>query len=77
MPKTHAEKFRQNAVECHRKAEEAASAADKQAWLKLAEDWGALARGEGLNQEWQGMRAIRTVIDGTLRPASCPNESGA
>jgi hypothetical protein len=34
------------ASDCRQKAEEAASSVDKEAWLKLADDWVKLARGE-------------------------------
>jgi hypothetical protein len=34
------------ASECRQKAEETTSSVDKKAWLKLAEDWVKLARGE-------------------------------
>ena len=57
MPKYRREKFHREAADCRRRAEEAASSADKQAWLSLAEDWSKLARGEDLNRQWQGMRA--------------------
>jgi hypothetical protein len=55
MPETQAENFRRKAAECLRKAEQAAGSVDKQTWLKLADDWGKLARGEDLNQEWQSI----------------------
>jgi len=32
---------------------------DKDAWLKLADDWDKLARGMDLNEEWQMTQAIR------------------
>ncbi len=34
------------ASHCRQKAEKTTSSVDKEAWLKLAEDWGKLARGE-------------------------------
>jgi hypothetical protein len=58
MLETQAMKFRRKAAECGRKAQEAAASGDKVAWLKLAEDWRKLARGEDLNQEWQRIRAL-------------------
>jgi hypothetical protein len=43
-----AEKYRREAAECRDKAERADNQVDKQSWLKLADDWGRLARGEDL-----------------------------
>ena len=57
MQKIRAEKFRQQARECRRRAEQTAVSEDKKAWLALAEDWSRLARGEDLNREWQRMHA--------------------
>ena len=37
------ERYRQNAEECRRKAATVLSPLDKEAWLKLAEEWLALA----------------------------------
>jgi hypothetical protein len=57
MQENRAEKFRQEAAECRRRAEGAVGE-DKQAWLTLAEDWSKLARGQDLKGEWQRMRDI-------------------
>jgi hypothetical protein len=62
MPETQAVKFRRKAAECDRKAQEAAGSADRQAWLKLAEDWARLARGEDLNQEWLRIQTARSRV---------------
>jgi hypothetical protein len=43
MPETDADRFRQEAEECRRLAERAASQFDKEAWLRLAADWIKLA----------------------------------
>jgi hypothetical protein len=45
------EEFRRKAAECRRKAAEAGGM-DQDAWLRLAEDWDKLARGEDLKREW-------------------------
>jgi hypothetical protein len=55
MHEIHAETFRREAVECGQKAEEVARWG-KRAWLKLAEDWDKLARGEDLYQKSQRLR---------------------
>jgi len=60
MPESPAEKYRREAAACRLKAEETANRADKEAWLKLADDWDELARGADLNKEWQIMQAIRS-----------------
>jgi hypothetical protein len=41
---TDAERFRKKAEECRDLAEKAMSPLDKEAWLRLAEDWLKLAR---------------------------------
>ena len=43
MPKTDADRFRQEAEECRRLAERSPSQLDKEAWLRLAADWIKLA----------------------------------
>jgi len=44
MSKTDADRFLDLAEECLREAEKAISPFDKEAWLKLADDWMTLAR---------------------------------
>jgi hypothetical protein len=39
MTETDAERFRSEAKECRQLAERATSAIDKEAWLRLAENW--------------------------------------
>jgi hypothetical protein len=56
----HAEKFRREAAECRRKALDATPSADRQAWLRLAEDWSKLAQGMELSREWQMVRALNS-----------------
>jgi hypothetical protein len=46
-----AERYRREATVCRLKAEETANSVDKQAWLKLGDDWDELARGADLNKE--------------------------
>jgi hypothetical protein len=46
MQQNRAEKFRQEAAECRRRAEQTAASEDKKAWLMLAEDWCKLAQAE-------------------------------
>lgn len=45
MPEIPAERYRREAAACRIKAEETANSVDKEAWLKLGEDWDELARG--------------------------------
>jgi hypothetical protein len=52
------EEFRRKASECRRKAAGAAGSVDKDAWLKLAEDWDKLPRAEDLKREWQVARQM-------------------
>jgi hypothetical protein len=53
MTKEPTEKYGRLAEECRQKAEAASLAVDRQAWLKLAEDWDKLARGADLRQMWR------------------------
>ena len=48
-----AERYRREATVCRLKAEKTANSVDKEAWLKLGDDWDELARGADLNKEWQ------------------------
>jgi len=50
MSQGDAERFRAEAEECRRLAAQAARQEDKQAWLKLAADWIALANGADLDE---------------------------
>ncbi|MEK9285694.1 hypothetical protein MTR72_39920 [Bradyrhizobium sp. ISRA442] len=43
-PPANAERFRRAAEKCRELAEEATSPLDKEAWLRLAEDWLKLAQ---------------------------------
>jgi hypothetical protein len=43
MTENDVQRFRSEAKGCHRLAEQATSPIDKQAWLRLAEDWIKLA----------------------------------
>ena len=43
MTENDVQRFRSEAKECRRLAEQATSPIDKQAWLRLAEDWIKLA----------------------------------
>ena len=43
MAQTDAERFRLEAKECRRLAENARTEVDKEAWLRLADDWIKLA----------------------------------
>ena len=42
-------RYRHQAEECERNAEQATKAADQLAWLQLAEDWTTLARAAQVN----------------------------
>jgi len=46
MQENRAEKFRQQATECRRRAEQTAASVDKQKWLMLAEDSCKLVQAE-------------------------------
>jgi hypothetical protein len=48
MPDIETDKFRREAKECRRNAEQARGPIDREAWLRLAEDWMKLARGEDM-----------------------------
>jgi uncharacterized alpha-E superfamily protein len=48
MPDIEPDKFRREAKECRRNAEQARTPIDREAWLRLAEDWMKLARGEDI-----------------------------
>jgi uncharacterized alpha-E superfamily protein len=50
MPDIEPDKFRHKAQECRRNAEQARSPIDREAWLRLAEDWVKLARGDDLKR---------------------------
>ena len=50
MPDIEPDKFRREAKECRQNAEQARNTTDKEAWLRLAEDWTKLARGEDLKR---------------------------
>jgi hypothetical protein len=65
MPDIRAEKYRREAAACRQKAEETANSVDKEAWLKLGDDWDELARGANLIKEWQMMRAITSISSST------------
>jgi hypothetical protein len=65
MPEILAERYRREAAACRLKAEETANSVDKEAWLKLGDDWDELARGADLNKEWQMMRAIPSKSSNT------------
>ena len=44
MPDIESDKFRRKAEECRRNAEQASNPIDREAWLRLAEDWMELVR---------------------------------
>ena len=50
MPDIEPDKFRREAAECRRNAEQARTPIDREAWLRLAEDWVKLARGDDLKR---------------------------
>jgi hypothetical protein len=47
MTENDVERFRNEAKECRQLAERATNPIDKQAWLRLAEDWIKLAEAKG------------------------------
>ena len=59
MPEIPAERYRREATACRLKAEQTANSVDKEAWLRLGDDWDELARGSDVIKEWQMMQAIR------------------
>jgi hypothetical protein len=59
---TKSDEFYLRALECSRLAKATANLEDKQAWLKLAEDWGKLARSEDLlDEHWKDLQAKRSI----------------
>jgi len=60
MPEISAERYRREATACRLKAAETAIWVDKDAWLKLADDWDKLAQGMDLNEEWKMTQALRS-----------------
>jgi len=48
MPDIKTDKFRREAAECRRNADQATNPNDGEAWLRLADDWMKLAQGEDL-----------------------------
>jgi hypothetical protein len=46
MTELDAERFRKEAEECRQQAEKSVDPIDKEAWLKLAADWGKLAEND-------------------------------
>jgi hypothetical protein len=59
MREIPAERYRREAIACRLKAEQTANSVDKEAWLRLGDDWDELARGSDVIKEWQMMQAIR------------------
>ena len=59
MPEISVEKYRREATACRLKAEETVIWVDKDAWLKLADDWDKLAQGMDLKEEWPMTQAMR------------------
>ena len=50
MPNIEPNKFQRLAEECWRNAEQASNPIDREAWLRLAEDWMKFGRGEDLTR---------------------------
>jgi hypothetical protein len=63
MARTQSEKFCRNALECRRKAQEAAKPEDEEAWLKLADDWSKLAQAEAPKKRMGGQKASGSFFD--------------
>ena len=59
MPDIKTNKFRREAEECRRNAEQAMKPMDRDAWLGVADDWMKLARGEDLRIEIAGLKKLR------------------
>jgi hypothetical protein len=64
MQENRAEKFRQQATECRRRAEQTAASVDKQTWLMLAEDWCKLAQAE----DQTGVQQISVPVGRLQKP---------
>jgi hypothetical protein len=59
MPDIQTNKFRREAEECGRNAKQAMNPKDRDAWLRLADDWMKLARGEDLRIKIVTLRRLR------------------
>ena len=51
VPEIPAERYRREAAACRLRAEETANSVDKEAWLKLGDDWDKLARERGRDDD--------------------------
>jgi hypothetical protein len=61
-------KFRREAEECRQNAEQAMNPRDRDAWLRLADDWMKLAQSDDLRIEIAGLKmAARFHRDGRSR----------
>ena len=60
MPDLETNKFRREAEECRRNAEQAMNRIDRDAWLGLANDWMKLARSEDLRIKIAGLKMAAT-----------------
>jgi hypothetical protein len=52
-------RFRREAGECRRNAEHARNPSDREAWLRLAEDWMKLAYGEDVKHGSKPLQLVR------------------
>ena len=79
MPDIQTNKFRREAEECRRNAEQAMNPIDRGAWLRLADDWMKLARSDDLRIEIVALKRLRNftvtasagsdeIARGTYRP---------
>ena len=79
MPDIKTNKFRREAEECRRNAEQAMKPVDRDAWLRVADDWMKLARGEDLRIEIVALKRLRdfTATATAGSDVICPTGSRA
>jgi len=60
MPDIKTNKFRREAEECRRNARQVTNPTDRDSWLRLADDWMKLARGEDLRIKIADLKMVAT-----------------
>jgi hypothetical protein len=62
MPDLETNKFRREAEECWRNAEQATNPIVRDAWRRIADDWMKLARGEDLRIKIAGLKKMAATF---------------
>jgi hypothetical protein len=62
MPDLETTKFRREAEECWQNAEQAKNPIDRDAWLRIADDWMKLALGEDLRIKIAGLKKMAATF---------------